>query len=189
MAGFFFECLTVQFSPQAIKRCPGIKGHGFLICINMLKAAKTSVTTMKRSIVRFAILNAAIFILLALAFKCLNLLHIWGLNMINYVILTFISLWQVHRWIKQSHGYIPFLEVFFTVIFTGALAFVFFGIFIFLYSLYDPYLASLYITHSDSAGKLIAPILLFFEGSGGSIIVAMIAAFYAARFEDGEASA
>lgn len=152
----------------------------------MLKAAQLSFSTMRSSIFTFGAANAGIFILFAIAFKYLNLLHIWGLNMINYVVLTLLSLYQVNHWIKTGKGYVPFLQVFFTILFTGAVSFILFGAFILIYSLSDPLLAKMYITHADSAGRLVGPILLFFEGTGGSIIVGLIASFYAARYEDGE---
>jgi hypothetical protein len=155
----------------------------------MLKAAKMSVATMKKSIFSFAIINAVIFIIFALSFKYLNLLHVWGLSMINYLSLTLISLYQVNRWIKMGKGYVPFLQAFFTILFTGACSFIIFGAFVLIYTLFDPYLPKLFITHAESTGKLVAPILLFFEGTGGSVIVALIASFYAARYEDGEVSA
>jgi len=155
----------------------------------MLKAAHLSFSAMRTSIFTFGAVNAGIFILLAIVFKYLNMLHIWGLDMINYVVLAFLSLYQVHHWIRTGRGYVPFLQAFFAILFTGAVAFILFGAFILIYSLFDPLLAKMYITHADSAGKLVGPILLFFEGTGGSIIVALIASFYAARYEDGEVPA
>ncbi len=41
---------------------------------------------------------------------------------------------------------------------------------------------------SNSQNKMVAAMLVFFEGSGGSIIVALIAMFYAGRYQDGEAT-
>lgn len=155
----------------------------------MIQAAKTSLTTMKRNIFMFAILNCILYIVFALSFKYLNLLHIWGLSMINFVVLTLVSLIQVRKWLRSYNSHVPFLQVFVTILFTGALSFVFFGAFVLIYSQVDPDLAQLFITHSENTGKLIAPIMLFFEGSGASIIIALIAAFYAGIYEDKKATA
>ena len=152
----------------------------------MLKAAKISATTMQRSIFTFAVINCAFYILFALSFKFLNMLHIWGLNMINFFALGVISIFQVHNWIRKTGGYVPFLQAFFTVLFTGSVSFILFAFFILIYSLSDPYFAKLFITHTENTGRLIAPIVVFFEGTGGSIIIGLIASFYAARYEDQE---
>lgn len=152
----------------------------------MLQAAKISATKMQKSIFKFAVIECAFYIAFALSFKFLNLLHIWGLSMVNYFVLAVISIFQVHSWIKRSGGYVPFLQAFFTALFTGSVSFVLFAIFILVYSFSDPYFAKLFITHTENTGRLIAPIVVFFEGTGASIIVGLISSFYAARYEDQE---
>lgn len=154
----------------------------------MLKAANISLERNKRSILVFGLINCAAYILLVLSFKYLGLLHVWGLRMCNYVVLTLVSIWQIRHWIKISGGYVPFLQAFFTALFTGACSFVFFGIFIFFYSFSDPYLAGLYIADPDTQTLLIPPMVLVLEGSGASIITGLIVMLYAGRFEDDEAA-
>jgi hypothetical protein len=58
--------------------------------------------------------------------------------------------------------------------------------FIFAFSLSDPYLTESYF---NTYGKLHSwsALLIFFEGVGGSIIIAMVAMMYSDRYEDGEA--
>ena len=154
----------------------------------MLRSAKISISKMKREIFIYGLISGILYIVSLLSFKYLNLLHIRTLRIFNYVALTLISLYQVHHWIKKSGGYIPFLEVFFTVLFTGAFSFAILGIFIFIYSFSDPYLTELFIVSSNDHSKLVPAIVVFFEGSGASIIVSLIVMLYASKFEEGETS-
>ena len=153
----------------------------------MIKAARISLGKAKKSIFTFALINCVVYIVLVLTFKYANLLHIWGLRMSNYAALSLISILQVRQWIKANKGYLPFLEAFFTILFTGALASLFFGGFMLVYSLYDPYLATMYVTDPGLQSMVIPAIVLVLEGTGASIIVALIVMFYAGRFEEGEA--
>lgn len=153
----------------------------------MLKAAKISFKSARKSIFLFALVNCIIYITLALVFKYTNLLHVWGLRMSNYAVLIFVCILQVRHWTKARGGYVPFLEAFFTALFTGALASLMFGVFILIYSLFDPYLAGMYIADPGLQSLLIPPIILIFEGTGASIIVGLIVMLYASRFEEGEA--
>ena len=154
----------------------------------MLSEAKISFSKMKKNIFLFGIINCAIYIILFFAFKYLNFKDITGLRVINYVALTLVSLYQIHNLIKQRHGYMPFLDSFCLTFFTGTWSFMLFSAFIYIYSWCDPYLHELFIMDSSSQNKLVAAMLVFFEGSGGSIIIALIAMFYAGRYQDGEAS-
>ncbi len=154
----------------------------------MLKAAKISIAQAKKNIFVFAAINCLAYIISLLAFKYLNLLHIWGLRMADYLIFAIISIWQIRRWISRNHGYVPFLQAFFTILFTGAFSFLLFGAFLLIYSFSDPYLTGFFVTNTGQPGKLIPSIIVIFEGGGASIIVALIASFYAARYEDGEIS-
>src|SRR5580693_9749395 len=113
----------------------------------MIKAARISFSKMKKNIFIFGVINCIVYIVLIMLFRFFNLLHIGGLSMIDYVTLCLISLYQIHRWIKQTGGYVPFLQVLCTIFFTGLLSFILLGGFIFAYSLVDPYLAELYFTH------------------------------------------
>src|SRR6218665_2190936 len=153
----------------------------------MLKAANISLEKNKISILVFGLINCIAYIVLVLCFKYLGLLHIWGLRMANYVVLTLVSIWQVRHWIRESKGYVPFLQAFFSTIFTGVFFFILFGAFIFIYSFSDPYLAAMYIADPDTQAWLIPPVVLVLEGTGASIIVGLIVMLYASRFEDGEA--
>lgn len=153
----------------------------------VLRAAKISFASARKSILIFALINCSLYIVLALTFKYLNLLHVWGLRMSNYAVLIFVCIWQVRHWVKSRRGYVPFLEAFFTALFTGSLASVLFGAFIFVYSLSDPYLAPMYVADAGLQSLVIPPVMLVVEGAGASIIVALIVMLYASRFEEGEA--
>ena len=154
----------------------------------MLSQAKISFTKMKKNILMYGIINCALFIILFLSFKYLNFKDITGLRVINYLALTLVSLYQLHSLMKKRHGYIAFLDSFCLTFFTGTWAFMLFSAFIYIYSWCDPYLHELFIMDSTAQNKLVAAMLVFFEGSGGSIIIALIAMFYSGIYQDGEAS-
>ncbi len=151
-------------------------------------AAKISRKELMKSVFLYAIINCVIFIVTVMAFKYLNLLHVWGLRITHYVIVIFVCLYQARRIIRKHGAYLPFLRAFSLSLFTGILAFALYGLFILLYSLFDPYLAKIFITDSQDDNILIPALIVFFEGSGASIIVALIVMIFAARFEDGELS-
>ncbi len=152
----------------------------------MLKANEISLLKTKKKIVVFGILNCTVYIILFMSFRCFNLLQYSGLRMLNYVSFFLISLYQINRWVKQIGTYIPSLYAFCAIFFTGALSFMLFAGFIFAYALFDPYVTELYF---NTYGKLnsLSSVLIFFEGLGGSMIIAMIAMMYSDRYEDGEA--
>jgi hypothetical protein len=108
--------------------------------------------------------------------------------MVNYVILCIISIYQVRHWIKTYKGCVPFLEAFIFVFITGSFSFVLFAAFLFIYSWFDPFLNELYVTHVLGQLRLVPSVIIFFEGGGGSVIIGLIAAIYASRYEDGEVS-
>lgn len=148
----------------------------------MLRAAKISFAKAKSNIFLFAAINCISYILFMMIVKYTGLLHVTGLRTINYVILAFFSIWQVRRLVKRFNGYIPFLEALTITFITGTLSFFMFSIFIFGYSFFDPYLNSMFIMDVGNMGRLVPPLLVFFEGSGISIIIGLIVMEYAARF-------
>ena len=152
----------------------------------MLEPDEISFSKTKKKIFLFGILNCVVYIILFMTFRCFNLLQFTGLRMLNYVTLFSISLYQINRWVKQIGTYIPSLQAFSTIFFTGGLSFMLFAGFIFAYSLFDPYVTELYF---NTYGKLQSwsALLIFFEGVGGSIIIAMVAMMYSDRYIDGEA--
>ncbi|HOZ86711.1 MAG TPA: hypothetical protein PL029_03085 [Bacteroidia bacterium] len=152
----------------------------------MLKAAKISDKETQKTVAIFAITNCILFIIAVISFKYLNLLHFWGLRITNYVIISVVSIYQVNRLIRNNGGYVPFLQAFVLTFITGIFSFMLYAAFIYTYSFFDPYLAEMFITGSVHDNRLMPAIIVFFEGSGASIIVALIAMVYASRFEDGE---
>ena len=153
----------------------------------MLHEAKISITKMRNNIIAFGIINCIIYVILVLLFKYLNLLHISGLRMLNFFPLAFVSMYQVHYLVKNNNGYIPFLQVFTNTFFTGTFSFLLFSVFLFFYTWFDPYMEPLYFDVAQGSNRFIPAFLLFAEGSGGSIIVAMVIMKYANRYADSEA--
>lgn len=147
----------------------------------MLRAAKITSTRARNNILFFSVLNCLCYIAFMMVVKYTGLLHITGLRAVNYVILAILSLLQIRRLIRRFHGYIPFLEALTITFITGTLSFFLFSLFIFGYSFVDPYLNSLFIMDIGDMSRLIPPLLVFFEGSGISIIIGLITMEYAAR--------
>lgn len=153
----------------------------------MLHAARISFTTMRNSILLYGALNCVVYILLFLLFRLLGWLDIFGISMVNYLTLFFLLMLQFHRQIRKAGGFIPFLEVFFAAMATGTVSFFLFAGFVFFWSIADPWGAGQYVADAGLPGKILPFVILFFEGSGGSIIVALAITFYTGRYEDGEA--
>ena len=152
----------------------------------MTEITKSSSSLLKRKIFIYGLLNCIVYIILFMAFRSFNLLQFSGLRMLNYVTLFLFSLYQINRWVKQIHTYIPSLQAFIAILFTGAWSFMLFAGFIFAFSLSDPYLTESYF---NTYGKLHSwsALLIFFEGVGGSVVIALVAMMYSDRYEDGEA--
>jgi len=144
----------------------------------MLKATRTSFEKAKRNIILFAFINCTAYIVFMLVVKYTGLLHVSGMRTINYAILAIFSIFQIKSLAKQQLHF-PFLEVFSVTIVTGTISFFLFSIFLFFYSFFDPYLNNLYIMDVEKTPRLAPPLLMFFEGSGISVIIGLIAMEYA----------
>lgn len=152
----------------------------------MLRVANISFGAMRNAILLFGALSCMVYVALFVLFNWLGWLAVFGISMVNYVALFFVLLWLFRWQIRRSRGYIPFLEVFFTAMATGTVSFVLFAAFVFAYSWVDPQGAGAYVAETGTPGRFLPFVILFFEGSGGSLIVALAVTFYAARYEDGE---
>jgi len=152
----------------------------------MLKAARITIFKARKTIISFALLNVAFFIAFMMLVKYTGLLHVTGLRTVNYLFLTVFSILHIRRLMKLFKGYIPFLQVLTITFFTGTVSFFLFSIFIFGYSFFDPYLNSLFIMDTEGMPRIAPPMLVFFEGSGVSIIVGLITMIYSEKFSDKE---
>ena len=95
----------------------------FISNISFMEPLQFSLSKMKKSIFFFACINFVVYVLLFFLFRLLGLLHVSGLRMLNYITLTFISCYQIHRWIKKGGGYVPFLQAYSAALITGTLSF------------------------------------------------------------------
>jgi hypothetical protein len=149
----------------------------------MPKSAQPSLS-IKKNILFFALINLAVYVALFFIFRAIGLLHLSGLRMLNYITLGFVCCYQIDRWVKKGGVHESFLQAFLIAFVTGSVSFVFFAAFIFIYSLTDPYFMSLYFNNSDGTIKMAPFIIIFFEGSAGSIIVGLVAAMYSEKYKD-----
>lgn len=148
----------------------------------MLRAAKISFNKAKHNIQLFAVINCACYVAFVMVVKYGGLLHITGLRTVNYLMLAFVSIWQIRGLVKRFDGFIPFLEVLCITFSTGTLSFFLFSIFLFGYSFFDPYLNAEFIMDVGDMPRFVPSLLVFFEGSGISIIIGLIVMEYAAKF-------
>jgi len=117
-------------------------------------------------------------------FRSLNVLDQSGLRMINYITLGIICCYQVNWWAKKGGSQSPFLQSFGMAFFTGTLSFLFFAVFIYIYSMTDPYFAEFYFSGDSGTMNMIPFILIFFKGSSSSIIIGLITMMYSEKFKD-----
>ena len=153
----------------------------------MLHEAKIPFAKVRNSIALYGTISCVLYIAFLLLMKMLNLMHITELRMVNYVILCLVCLFQIKRWVTKTGAYVPFLQVYLTALGTGIFSFALFSIFLFFYSRYDIELNELFIQNSGETLRTFPTVVVFFEGSAISIIVAFINLQYFRRFEEGEA--
>lgn len=154
----------------------------------MLHAAKISFTKMRNSILTHALISCLFYIGFLLLMKMLHLMHITELRMVNYVILCLVCMYQIKKWVMKTGAYIPFLQVFLTALFTGIASFVFFSTFLYIYTRFDVELNELFVNNTHEVFSSLPTIVVFFEGTAVSIIVALINLQYFRRYEEGEVS-
>jgi hypothetical protein len=150
----------------------------------MLSAAKISFAKMRNSIFGHAFGACMLYIVFLFSMKALNLMHVTELRMVNYVLLCFVCFYQLKRWVRQTSGYIPFLQVFITAFFTGVISFLFFGAFLFLYTRADAELNELFVQHTPAAFRFLPAFVIVSEGTAMSIVVALINMQYFRRYEE-----
>ncbi|MES2763775.1 MAG: hypothetical protein V4677_16285 [Bacteroidota bacterium] len=141
---------------------------------------------MRNSILLYGFISALLYIGFLLTMKTLNLMHVTELRLFNYVILCLVCMYQIKRWIIKTGAYVPFLHVFTTVFFTGILSFVLFSSFLYFYTMIDADLNQLFIENAKDVFSFFPTIVILFEGSAISIIVALINLQYFRRYEEGE---
>lgn len=152
----------------------------------MLHEAKISITQMRNSIIAYGFISCILYIAFLLTMKMLNLMHVTELRMLNYLILCLVCLYQIKRWVLKTGSYVPFLQVFFTALFTGIFSFVLFSAFLFVYARIDADMNQLFLESTRGLFTHIPTVLLLFEGAAVSIIVALINVQYFRRYEEGE---
>lgn len=152
------------------------------------KPGMIPLSQMKKSVFAYGIICCVMYIAFLLLMKAFNLMHITQLRFVNYLILLFACMYQIKSWINKNGTYVPFLQVFCDTFFTGIWSFVLFTIFLFIYSRFDAQLAELFSKHASAYSEGIPSVVIAFEGSAVSIIIAFINMQYFRRYEEGEAS-
>jgi len=142
---------------------------------------------MRKGVLVYGIVCCSMYIAFLLLMKTFNLIQITQLRMVNYLILGMVSVYQIKKWINKYGTYVPFLQVFGATFFMGIWSFILFTLFLFIYSRYDNHVAELFTQNSFGFTGDVPSIVILFEGSGVSIIIAFITMQYFRRYEEGEA--
>jgi len=155
----------------------------------MLEPARIPTVKVRNSILIWAVILCAFYIVFLMLMKYTGLLQITGLRAVNYVALFIVTFMGIKRWIAQTEHFVPFLTVFACTLFTGVASFALFCIFLIFYAESDPLLNDLFHQHAPDTLKSVPSALLLFEGTAVSIVVAFINMQYFRRYEEGEVSA
>jgi hypothetical protein len=147
-----------------------------------------SLAKIRSTVLVYGSVCCLLYITFLMAMKLVGLMHVTELRFVNYVILCLVGLYEIRRWIRQRHTYVPFLQVIGTVFFTGLWSFLLFSIFLYVYSRFDMELNELFVKNTLGYFAAMPSIVIFFEGSAASIIVAFINMQYYRRYEEGEKS-
>jgi hypothetical protein len=145
-----------------------------------------SLAKMRTSVIVYGAVCCALYIVFLLIMKVAGLAHITELRFVNYVILFFIGMSEIKRWIRQEHTFVPFLQVIGAVFFTGLVSFFLFSIFLYVYTIYDAQMADLFSQSTHGYFREVPSIVILMEGAAASIIVAFINMQYFRRYEEGE---
>lgn len=168
----FFKSFTKTFIMESVK----IRSHE-------LPIAKIS-----KTVLVYGAISCTFYIVFMLIMKLLGFLQLTELRMVNYVILCLVCMYEIRKWVKRRETYVPFLQVFATAFFTGLISFFLFSVFLFIYSKFDMQLNELFRQQSMTLFNNVPSIIIFFEGSAASIIIAFINMQYFRRYEEGEKS-
>ena len=130
---------------------------------------------------KYGVIGSVIFAGFFLVMRLVGLAHITELRFFNYIAMCIVSFFAL----KQAtilNGRQPkfFMEM--AIIFlTSTLSFVFFGVFIYLYTVVDPFIINTFTTMypgSLAFGKFSAPIFIASEGIGLSSVAALGMTFF-----------
>lgn len=141
-----------------------------------------------RSVLIHGGISCVLYIVFMLIMKLAGFLEVTELRMVNYVILCLVCMYEIRKWVRDRETYVPFLQVFCTAFFTGLWSFFLFSVFLFVYAKFDPQLTALFAQQPMVVFNNFPSIMIFFEGSAVSIIIALINLQYFRRFEEGEKS-
>ena len=150
------------------------------------KPGRIPVKQMRKSVFMYGIVCCIIYIAFLLLMKTMSLMHLTQLRYVNYLILFFACMYQIRSWMSKNATYVPFLHVFAASFFTGIWSFVLFTLFLVFYTRVDTQLAELFTQHAAAYSQDFPAIVIAFEGSAVSIIVAFINMQYFRRYEEGE---
>ena len=148
--------------------------------------AKVSTIQLRNIIFKFGFISCSFYIIFLLLMKMFGLMHVTELRAVNYLILGAVGFYEIGQVVKKEHAYVSFLTVLSVVFFTGLFSFFLFSIFTFVYSKFDSEMAELLLKSTQNFITSMPSIVIMFEGSAASIIVAFICMQYFRKFEEGE---
>ena len=141
---------------------------------------------MKKNILTYGAICCAAYIAFLLLMKAANLMQVTQLRLVNYLFLFLVCMHQIKSHMNVTGTFVPFLKVFGITFFTGVWSFLLYSLFLFVYSRFDTKLTELFVVHTPAYLKDVPSVVILFEGSAVSIMVAFITMQYFRRYEEGE---
>jgi len=145
--------------------------------------ANVSLYALVPNILLFAFIACMEYIVLLIIMQQLGLVQIVELRMINYVLLSLTTIYQVKHLMKRYGRYFRFLQVLMISMVTGSVSFALFSLYLFAYSYFDKEFFDMLQKHSPGAIRSIPALIVLFEGIGVSVIIGFINMQYFLRFE------
>jgi hypothetical protein len=137
---------------------------------------------------KYGIIGGVCYILIFFLFKILGLIETLELSFLNFIVLFVVCYKALNNFKEEAtrvHGKMNYLQGYATSFFTSVISFGFLAVFMFFYLSYIDQNFMNFIETKDIAGLNMTPasisIILFFEGGGIGIIIALILMQYFKR--------
>lgn len=136
-------------------------------------------------IVRYSVIGGILFIAYFLLMQLMGLAHVTILRFANYLIFVLIGIFELQKIREKCNNQIYYLQGFGINIITGIFSFMIFGVFVFIYSYFDPFFidtVSRMYPASASFAHYNAVFLVVSEGIAYSAILSLCLMQYYKRF-------
>lgn len=134
---------------------------------------------------RYGLYTCIAYIVYFLIMRLIGMVTVVELRFVNYIFLMIAAYYASRKAEEFKHWRLKYLQAFIVIFVTGAWSFLFFGAFIFVYSLVDPIVLNTFadiFPGSESSGRFSAPFLIASEGISFSSIISLGMAFFVQEY-------